>query len=993
MKPNAWVFLLALTVTRLGAAEEPEGGGGEVRTVDQLAPVSLTVNRVEKTAIVVLLSGSDVLVQERDLTLSGVENVPGDRIVVDDIRYVSLAELAPEVTFVLDERGPTLHLTVPPTMLATQRLDAQGNNKPPGLTYAASPSLFLNYAVQETAIATPTAFFETAASANRAHLSTSAAVLPNFSVLRAASTFSVDDSERLSRLAIGDTVATTDVIGGGAILGGISFTREFALDPYENPTPLPSLSGAAITPSMLDVYVNDVLVRSEPLQPGRFELSHVPVTNGGGTIRYVVRDVFGRTQDVQTPYYQSAGRLAEGYSDFGYNVGFRRVNPGTESFSYSATPALLARHRIGATQNVTLGARLEAAPGLISAGPSVSFQLPFGRLDLAGGESVDSAAHGRAGAFTYSFESPRFGIAATMRAESRRYATVSQAATDDRALLVASVAASIPLATHLAANVSYTQNTMRDQPRTQTGTFSLHAQIQRDVAIITTANATRLDGGRFDYDIFAGLIYAFGPRSLAQASASRSTTSTAALDLQKSLPVSDGYGYRLHAAAQDPSALSATGQYQGPYGRYEGTVERLGSQQSLLLSATGGIVAIGGRLFATRPVEESFALVRVPGVAGVLGTVNNLEAGRTNRYGDLLIPNLVPYYGNRVRVRDADVPLDYAIGRTEELVAPPVLGGAIARFDVRPVQRIAGTLEVNRAGRKVVPENGTITIAVAGVDQPFPIGEDGAFYLEDVTPGETLATIDFVGGLCHLPITVPHATQPLTEVGLLICTQTPEEVQSARAVPVGMVAGRLFLDQHGSGHYESGDPIFSGIRVQVDGAEGVTDAEGRFLLSAVATGDQGVEIGELAPTDLLFDPEQTVTIAEGKTTELSLAVRRLPLLDANGILKIGNEQLRPVKAMALSLDRWTLRHSVSARLGRKLEQLVQLAQGDRRIAILVQTGSTDVETDMARDGAATLAEYLHTALQVPEARIVSSIVQPNAVTARGTIAVVVVEAP
>ena len=68
-------------------------------------------------------------------------------------------------------------------------------------------------------------------------------------------------------------------------------------------------------------------------------------------------------------------------------------------------------------------------------------------------------------------------------------------------------------------------------------------------------------------------------------------------------------------------------------------------------------MAIGGGLHATRPVQESFALVRVPGMKGVRAYLSHQEVGRTNRNGDVLVPNLLPYYGNRLDIADEDVPL------------------------------------------------------------------------------------------------------------------------------------------------------------------------------------------------------------------------------------------------------------------------------------------------------------------------------------------------
>ena len=72
----------------------------------------------------------------------------------------------------------------------------------------------------------------------------------------------------------------------------------------------------------------------------------------------------------------------------------------------------------------------------------------------------------------------------------------------------------------------------------------------------------------------------------------------------------------------------------------------------------------------------------VPGVGGVHGTLSNQVVGTTNKNGNLLIPNMLPYYGNRVGIEDKDIPFEYNINATEMTIAPPYRGrrgGAIPR--------------------------------------------------------------------------------------------------------------------------------------------------------------------------------------------------------------------------------------------------------------------------------------------------------------------------
>ena len=61
------------------------------------------------------------------------------------------------------------------------------------------------------------------------------------------------------------------------------------------------------------------------------------------------------------------------------------------------------------------------------------------------------------------------------------------------------------------------------------------------------------------------------------------------------------------------------------------------------LSAAGGIVYVGGRVGFSRPVTDSFGLVRVDRLEGVRVSLNNQEIGRTDASGEVFLPNLGSY--------------------------------------------------------------------------------------------------------------------------------------------------------------------------------------------------------------------------------------------------------------------------------------------------------------------------------------------------------------
>jgi outer membrane usher protein len=186
-------------------------------------------------------------------------------------------------------------------------------------------------------------------------------------------------------------------------------------------------------------------------------------------------------------------------------------------------------------------------------------------------------------------------------------------------------------------------------------------------------------------------------------------------------------------------------------------------------------VLIGGRAYLTRPVQDAFALIRVPGVEGVRGLISNQVVGTTDRQGDLLIPSLLSYYGNRIGINDKDIPLDRDILATELTIAPPYRGGAVVTFPVRQVLAVAGTVVVEQDRKDITPSYGQIVVSVDGQKVVSPFDEAGNFYLENVPPGSYTAEVQYATGTCVFQLVVAHGPTALVNVGTLRCIVNEKE--------------------------------------------------------------------------------------------------------------------------------------------------------------------------------------------------------------------------
>ena len=207
-------------------------------------------------------------------------------------------------------------------------------------------------------------------------------------------------------------------------------------------------------------------------------------------------------------------------------------------------------------------------------------------------------------------------------------------------------------------------------------------------------------------------------------------------------------------------------QYQGAYGTLLAEYMRSGGSNAGFATAAGALVLVEGNVMASRPVREGFALVQVPGIEGVRGYLNNQEIGRTNAAGNLLVPSLQPYYGNRLRIADSDVPIDYRIGAIEQVVGTALRGGALVRFDVERLTSVKGMVRIERNGSSTVPAFGEL---IVDGRHKSPLGSEGQFWFGDLRAGRHRAQVEFREGTCGMDLNVPETSGAMVDVGTLSC--------------------------------------------------------------------------------------------------------------------------------------------------------------------------------------------------------------------------------
>jgi outer membrane usher protein len=741
--------------------------------------VPVTINEVAKGDMLVEVRGDDISVRVADLRQAGMSGAMWNRIVnfsrlaarvhLQGDETISLRLFQPLLRYKFDEAALTLSLTVDPRLFGETAFDLQVR-KPADLQYSKAPSTFLNYAINSRGVSNVGFSGETGTSVGGNLIYNSFFRPAGGKLIRSLSQYIVDDTTRLRRWTFGDSVATTDTLGGSAELGGVTVSRNFNLDPYFLRYPSYGLAGTATTPSTVDVYVNGILVQRSEVPPGPFDLRNIPVSAGSGTARVVIRDAYGNEHVQTQSFYYSTAVLGKGTSEFSYSLGALRQNFATSSFDYG-DPAFLGFHRYGLTDTLTLGGRLEATRGLVSGGGGASMRTRLGDVEASAAVSSHDGQSGTAGSATYRYLGRRVSFGGTLRTFSRDYANLNtvQQKTDLTIQRDGNAFLSL-LVPHGSFTIQWNSVRYPNQPVNDHIALLTSVSVSRATFYLSVGQANQ--GGRRHAEYFAG-VGVYGPQmTTANITVSGGNgTPQQTVEVQHPLPVGTGFGYRLFSTTGGGNKTgNAILQYNAPFGQYDIGLDPYHTSSKPTINASGGFVYEKGAFQFTRAVQDSFALVRVPGVPNVRVYLSNQLVGRTDGNGDLLVPNMLSYYGNTVRIDDRDIPLDYDVRQIQETIAPTFRGGAYVEFPIQRVKTIAGSVVVKTSAGDVVPAFGELTVSDSLKTYTSPLGRQGELYLENIPPGTFTGTVEFSAGECSVTIVIPPGSGNFVKLGMLPCT-------------------------------------------------------------------------------------------------------------------------------------------------------------------------------------------------------------------------------
>lgn len=730
----------------------------------------------------------DVLVREADLRELGISNLPYETTEIERERYVSLRSL-PNVPFVFDQARLVLSIRVDPRAIARRQVVDLAPQRNPNVRFPAPAGAFFNYNVTQsrddlTGAGTNAAAGEFGWRLGEVLLTGDAIATEDRGTgetrrTRLNTSLIHDRRDTLQRLVIGDFVTVPpSVLGSSLRLGGVSFSRRFAIDPYYVRFPGQIVSGTAALPSEIFIFSNGALVRRERVSPGTFDLQNLVNVTGLQVTEVLVRDVLGNEQRIVDPFYFSDALLREDLDEYSVDIGAERREFGTRSNDYGSV-GFAGLYRRGISDSFTLGARAESLGGRHNFGPIATLRL--GTLGvLSSGLAYSSGPLGRGAAlnFAHSYQSRQASASVALRFEERAYARAAPSAIGARRYDV-SATASRALSAGSGVGFAFTSTALWGAPSTRTTSVIYRQRVTRNAYFSATARHAS-DAGAGDEILFTLTLNLDGPlglRPLLTAQAQRQDDRhVETLQLSGGNADAEGPLYRLTAERHSDSLGSRT--VLNPLLQYNfsrATVRAEASRDSLTratrteLGVLGGVAAVGNQWSLARAVRDSFAIVKVGDAEGVRVYANNQPVGRTDSDGTLFVPRLASYFENPVAIEDSDLPIDYTVPETRFIVSPALRSGVLLDFKARQVKAIAGKLVRREAHAARAFGDAEGSVSVAGQELPLLTARDGSFYLEDVAPGTYRGEATRRGERCRFELRVPESREIVVDLREVAC--------------------------------------------------------------------------------------------------------------------------------------------------------------------------------------------------------------------------------
>lgn len=564
--------------------------------------------------------------------------------------------------------------------------------------------------------------------------------------------------ERRIRLEAGDLTVPTSGLQGNPGLLGLAGFRSFGLQPYEEYRTNPSQQFELERAARILVYINGQFIREFRLNPGRYNLTDLPLqSSAGNDVVLEIEYDSGDTDRVVFSAFYDFSLLKKGVSDFSFSVGpTSRLNESGRDYDME-NPAVSAFYRKGWTDELTAGLNVQADTHLVNVGGDAFYSTGIGTFGLLGGFS-DHEDAGSGGAVTALYrwsgtdmeKQTRLDVQA--RYQDENYETLGGSGGNIKYDVAARISRNLSVSQRLQLSAGFRQRHASDKFeqshsanftwRTSYGTFGT----------VLRYNKSPDEGEEWSGGISFSVRLGDGNAQLSHDTRTPSSRASYASRMDRSV---GSFGWDTTITRQSGiDEVRLGGSYVG--NRFEARAEQslsaandmagFASENTTEFSIGSALVYADGAIAMSRPVFDSFAIfarnqavkdydIAVDPQGSLLATRRSYGA-HSSVLGPAVVPDLNSYYVRTIEVDTPDAPAGTSLGGQALTFLPGYRSGHVVRLgDDRNVAVMS--VLVDETGEPL-PFAAGYAITSDGERHQMFTNRGGRFYVDGLKHGETV---------------------------------------------------------------------------------------------------------------------------------------------------------------------------------------------------------------------------------------------------------------
>jgi outer membrane usher protein len=562
-----------------------------------------------------------------------------------------------------------------------------------------------------------------------------------------------------SVLGLGEETTAGSWLGISAPFAGIHFASDFSADPDYAPHGPREVSGFAESPSLLEVYANNVLEVRREVPEGPFTVNDLPEWVANSDIVMVLTDKRGsKSYQIARPEYDPS-LLARNRHEFRLDAGLAHGNAGLPQQFYRGFVGQ-GTLRYGLTDRITSELFSESIDGedFTDAGADVLVAPNMIVGFRAGGGNRRHASEYR---YELRGSKVRFRANASFNSQaSQPFAGIDF----DNVVSRLSERADLSISINPKWDVSAQFNGF--QTSTGSPQSTLSASLSYRAEALSFNLAPTYDTQRHTTSANVSLSLTLTPNQTiaTESLLSSSGESSTAVEWRKEPADSaDPLSIKVRTSAYSSQDRRVEVADNMKWARASIDWQQQYARSIFEPRLSGALAFVAGKIQPLPTVDdgESFGLLAAP-IQNARVTLNLSDAGRTDPRGRLVLRHLSPYRANTLHLLAADAPIWADIAPVT--VVPAKWSAVAVRITV--ISRGGFTIRAfDTRGRPLAPAGEVLD----ATGKRFPIGYDGHVYLTGLRAGIQRLRANSEDGPCTVVLTVPANLDDIPDLGRQVC--------------------------------------------------------------------------------------------------------------------------------------------------------------------------------------------------------------------------------